>query len=210
MELQGLMSARKKVTKEEMIEAAIVLISRLGLETTSFQKIADECQVSQGAPLYHFKNKFGLFEAIASYIIERKQRLFDSVLEPTDNAYEKLVKFYQSELSWALIYAAEAEVYMNLFALSGFNPEFSKLYHKQQTYALENIIALLYAGKREQLFNYTADEKVLAQALFDFQIGMYVNLVAGKQIIHKKTEIESRIKIGIATLTGYKDENSVK
>src|SRR5262245_54331233 len=68
------MTARKRRTRDRLLDAAEVIVGRDGVTSLTFDALAAEAGVSKGTTLYHFPSK----EALTSAMIERFVARFDT------------------------------------------------------------------------------------------------------------------------------------
>lgn len=193
-------------TQEQIISKTILLFAKHGYENTSFQMIADVCKISRAAPVYHFKTKFGLFEAIIKHLHEKKmsQILSKDHILITDNAYEKIKKYFKGVIGWNLISTSEAEVFLLLFYFAAHDNQFAKLYHKILLTERQILEEFLLAGKRENIFHFIEDYKQVASSLYDLLLGFSVNSLAGRFEVLPMFEVDEKLMNIVRKLTLYK------
>jgi AcrR family transcriptional regulator len=172
-------------TQALILQKALELFSRHGYDQTSFQMIANELKVSQAAPLYHFKSKFGLFEAMVHMILRDLSEYLTE--EPAQNAtlelrLEALVSAYAN---WTLIKTSEGQVLSLLYYFAAFENSFAGLYTEFQRQMYAQILSRLPEG---------SDRELKATLMLDFVLGLGVNLLAGRRQVFAPREIHARIK----------------
>ncbi|MGI8328898.1 TetR/AcrR family transcriptional regulator [Actinomadura scrupuli] len=64
-------SARREVTRQRLLDAAVVLIADQGFTATTVDQIAERAGVAKGTVYYNFRSKAALFSALLEYGIER-------------------------------------------------------------------------------------------------------------------------------------------
>src|SRR4051812_11497525 len=114
-------------TQLAIIEKAIELFAKHGYDQTSFQMIADACKVSQAAALFHFKNKFGLFEAVALHCataFEQFNRGAPLVPDPSENVR----KYLRDYATWLSIKPNQGQVMFLLYYFASYERRFAELY----------------------------------------------------------------------------------
>jgi len=202
MALQKLTKGQQ--TQKRFVEAAILLFSQNGFEKTSFQMIADACKVSQSAPLYHFKNKEGLLEAVMLFIWNKSQEQIAEAFKKDDNAYQRLLKFFKVNVSRAIIFKAETETQLVFFYQVCFNQRLASLYREILISSRGEIEELLLAGKREGILHFEMSSDHLAQNLYDALLGFQINVLAGKKESFTMSSMEKRISSFLIHMVGYK------
>jgi TetR/AcrR family transcriptional regulator, cholesterol catabolism regulator len=91
-------------TQEQILDAAMQIIVRDGLEETSMRAVAEEAEVSLGLLGYHFEGKENLivsaFQRAASRLMEITQELLDAAGDdPQARIQAGLRSFFDDELS---------------------------------------------------------------------------------------------------------------
>ena len=196
-------------TREQILSQSVLLFAKHGYENTSFQMIAEKCDVSRAAPLYHFKTKFGLFEAIVRHLQKKKM---DQILDPnniliTDNGFEKLRKFFKGTVGWTLISTSEAEIFLLLYYFAAHDKLFASLYQEILADEQKCIEGFLLAGKREGHFQFSERSEVLASMIHDLLVGFSVNSLAGRHQVYNMTEVDRKLMKLLEKLTGYEEKD---
>lgn len=198
-------------TQELIMKTAIRLFAQRGFEEVSLQEIADECGISRAAPLYHFKTKSGLFEAIVQRSRRRKSEAIAAEVERAieDDAFQRLAKLFRVSCAWSFISSSEAEAFLLLHYFAAHNAHFARLYQQILGEERRQIEQLLLAGKREGLFSFEEPSRELATALHDVLTGFAVNALAGRNQVDLP-DLEARAIGLLSKMTGYRKPDSVK
>lgn len=83
-----------KNLKEEILEVSKHMFYELGYDATTFQKIADELNITKGAITYHFKNKHLIVAHIFDLFFEGVRSFIDSYPENYINFYWRCCTMY--------------------------------------------------------------------------------------------------------------------
>lgn len=95
-------TASKAVRQQQLIEATIRCIARLGLSDTTIAAVANEAGLSQGIINLHFKSKEKLLLATLEYVVDEYKTIWERVLaaagpEPAERlAALAMVDFHRS------------------------------------------------------------------------------------------------------------------
>lgn len=89
------------VRRNEILDAARVLIYTRGYEQMSVQEVVDALHISKGAFYHYFDSKPALLEALVNRMEEEaSQFLLPIVNDPRKNALEKLNLFFAAAAQW--------------------------------------------------------------------------------------------------------------
>lgn len=190
-------------TRELILETAISLLAKKGYEQMSFQEIADTCNLSQAAPLYHFKSKEGLFREAIEYIRKNRTKWVSYDIQVKDDAYQRLLKYFRGRIDWANVYRFEAVVFSLLSHFAAFNKDFAELYQSILKDERDEIESLIAAGLREKIFHTQQHTSLLAEILHDAILGMTINLLAGRGVLSTPRQWEKKIKYILQSVLGW-------
>jgi AcrR family transcriptional regulator len=172
--------ARKKgpVTRDLILDSAIAAFARHGLDA-SFQRIASDCGLSQGAIFHHFPDRESLIDGVLQKIVARNHQTVSASVRVTDSAPERLMKHFRGNLEWGLSYPEEAQILLLVYYLACVGPHFSALYAQMLANARNRILEHVHAGVREGAFDPAIDARVAAEVLHDALVGCFVNALSG-------------------------------
>lgn len=164
-------------TREKMVDEAIRLMAKHGFHDTSFQKIADGCDMSQSACLKHFPTKMHLARAVMEKIIRGNHSYVSKTFDAKDDAVTRLTKHFEGNLKWAVALPAHAQITVLLYYLASFDETLRDLYLNLAHGARERVRELVFAGQREKGISTTSPEE-LSITLYDLLLGSFVAFVA--------------------------------
>ncbi len=162
-------------SQEAIIKTALKLFAERGIEATSFQGLADELGISQGAVMHHYPTKTKLFAACFEAAIEHNRLVLSSIMDPTDDARTLLIKHFRGSWQWLLKYPHDGSLVTLLYYYATFNKEFTRLYEQVKNTARQRIAQYLYAGLRESQFRLDLNVERVAAQLHDYLLGTLVN-----------------------------------
>jgi len=164
-------------TRIQIISQATKIFGTQGYSKSSFKNIADACAITQSAVLYHFNDKLSLFKAVVSSTIEENGKLVSDLIGIGDDAYEKLIKHFEGNYTWAVKHKHNAQIMTCIYHLATYDREFQLMYSEILKAAREKIHAHLLSGEREKLSSFSAPPELVAQTLHDQLLGMLLNTV---------------------------------
>lgn len=115
--------AKKKTTKQKILEAALKLFNRDGLVNVRLQHIADEAFMSIGNMAYHFPNKEAIVMSLYEELTKKQKDLlaeyrivplfdyFDHLIRQTFELQQVYIFFYLDTLEITRAYAKIAKVH---------------------------------------------------------------------------------------------------
>jgi len=194
------MGTKGDQARNRIIDTAIMLYSKHGYDQTSFQMIAKELNITHTAPIYHFKNKLGLFTAVVNRIFARADDIILGTIDPADTADSRLVKYFQGHMTWTYIYKREADVFSLLSYFACINDDFAELYKQITLTKRSQIFKILESGKESGVLKFDMASEIQAIILLDFLVGMLLFRLAGRKEVRPIEEINFRIKETIQSL----------
>jgi len=191
-------------TKQKITAAAIQLVAKHGFAETSFQMIGDELGLSQSAVLYHFPSKNALMEELVRTIIRHNHEIVDGLIEITDDAGRRLLKYCVGNLTWALRYRRQdAQILILLYYLACRGKRFSEMFAQMIAGGRERIMDHLLAGTREGLFRLKSEPAAVAETIQNSLFGAMLYAASAPKGSLSAAELEGKWKEVITALTGY-------
>ncbi|WP_404457793.1 TetR/AcrR family transcriptional regulator [Oceanobacillus kapialis] len=86
--------------REQIIVAAIAVLTEIGYVSTSLSKIADKANVSTGLISYHFSGKEDLMRNTLMYLVEQERAFIKEKVEQNQTYMEKLMAFIEASLAY--------------------------------------------------------------------------------------------------------------
>lgn len=204
-EKQKLAERKRKgqITREKILESAIEQFSKNGYDKTSIEMLAKDCGVTHVAILYHFQNKLGLFRSVVDYVVGRCQTIVNENVDKNDDAYGRLIKYFESYLTWTIVYRSEAQVLLLLSYFATVDNSLGEIYKTVMQSVRDSLENLLLAGKREGLLEYEGSSALLARTLHDSLFGMVMNVVAGHLAPVPPKQLKDTIRTAVQSLTRF-------
>lgn len=186
--------AKGSIKKRLIIDTALYLFARDGVQNVSFQKIADHAGLKQTSVIYHYKNKDELLVNAIESTLGRSSELIRKLSGPTDSAYKRLCNHFKGNLEWVSQYPNEASIFILLYYEASTNKKMALLYSKLIKNIRIKYQEYLYAGIREKIFDIQEDEvEMLSEVIHEQLMGILINYVTLKDVtkeyLIKKWEI---------------------
>lgn len=178
-------------SKKQIIEKAISMYSRYGYDETSFQKISKELDLSHTAPIYHFKNKLGLFKAVVNQVFERAEAIVLDSYEDNDSAEQKLTKYFKGHITWTYIFKNEANVFCLLSYFASFKAEFAEIFSEIANEKRQQIQSIL--KDTDQMRDEVDRLEFISNVLVDYLHGLILFRLSDQKSAPKVSEINDRI-----------------
>lgn len=106
-------------TREQILDAALLVFSRKGYSATTLQDVAAEAGLTRGAVYWHFKGKAELYTALLGERFARANAVFSEALSSTSSPLEALERL----LTRSLEMLEEDPEYRGVLSLSLFKAE---------------------------------------------------------------------------------------
>ncbi len=196
-------AGKGEASRERIAKAALKRFAQEGFYQASIQSIADACKISQSAVLYHFPTKEHLVEDVIKRIVVHNHEIVSAGQKIEDNAYERLRKHFELNLSWAVDFVEEAQIIILLYYLACVDARFSALYETILGAARKRISEYLWAGKREKLFKDSLQVDAVAEILHDGLLGGVINTITQKNKKSLMKSVQEKWQKLLAETTGY-------
>jgi AcrR family transcriptional regulator len=139
-------------TKLRIMEAAIRSYASVGLEKSTFDRIAKLCKTSRPLVQHYFNDREELTLWVIKYIRARFQKYcIDCFLKETQ--VERQIEVYvRSVFDWCKDYPMDARVWLHFYYLCSFKPDYRALNTELVTLGQKRIAGLIQLGVDQGLF----------------------------------------------------------
>lgn len=86
--------------REQVIKAAIKVLTEIGYHSTSLSKIANKANISTGLISYHFSGKEDLMKNTLMYVVEHERAYIKEKVASKQTYMEKLLTFIEASLAY--------------------------------------------------------------------------------------------------------------
>ncbi len=86
--------------REQIIKAAVEVLSEIGYVSTSLSKIANKANISTGLISYHFSGKEDLMNNTLMYLVQQEWVFIKEKVEQKQTPTEKLMAFIEASLAY--------------------------------------------------------------------------------------------------------------
>ena len=140
-------------TQKKVIDAAIKCLTQFGLHQTTFQKIADESNLSQSLVMHYFMKKDDIFPVVWDSIYQEALKTTSTRLQ-TQSSVEYKIREYIN-VSWELFNQNEAltKIYIQLYFLSSFDDKLKATNSNVKRVAINRIAEIIVEGQKLGAFN---------------------------------------------------------
>ncbi|GLO64447.1 TetR/AcrR family transcriptional regulator [Oceanobacillus kimchii] len=100
--------------KEQIIKAAIEVLTEIGYIKTSLSKIAKKAQISTGLISYHFSGKDDLMNNTLAFLVQEERAFIKDKVDNKQTYMEKLLAFIEASLVHQVIYRANTTALLEI------------------------------------------------------------------------------------------------
>ncbi|MER7212605.1 TetR/AcrR family transcriptional regulator [Streptosporangium sp. NPDC000239] len=115
----GSPSRTRRARREDLIAAAVRVISQDGYPAASLERIAREAGTSKGTALYHFASKEELYQAVVTTLFEDGAAFMAERLRAAKTPTEKLRTYIETNLRFITLNPAHAGATQRIIENSG-------------------------------------------------------------------------------------------
>ncbi|MCZ4281070.1 TetR/AcrR family transcriptional regulator [Kiloniella laminariae] len=120
-------AAQKVFRKQQLIDATIDCIDRLGFSDTTLAKVADRAGVSQGIVIFHFKSKDILFLETLRFMAEEYRNAWATALEEAgEDPVEQLCAVVRADFNRSVFNRKKIAVWYAFWGESKSRPTYMK------------------------------------------------------------------------------------
>lgn len=166
-----------ELTKNRLLDAAIEIIGKFGEHQTSFQRIADACDVSQALPVRYFKTRENLILEVVKRLVETAKFETANALADTETASEQLIAYFEVSFSLIRKYPHLGKVYALFYYLASYDPEFTRLNSAVRKNAIDRIRGIIVSGVNSGEFE-VENPALLAQTMHTNLTGLILNTLS--------------------------------
>jgi AcrR family transcriptional regulator len=176
--------------KNQIIQAAIRVFSRKGIEAARMEEIAAEAGMSIGGVYWYYKSKADVVLAILDWLLEEDRCLMETMTQGQGTVKERLLAYTDDYLEGVTQYQPVLD---ELYSLASHNPEINRRLQADYSSFRLALIRLIEQGlERGELK--AVDPQVLAltiMALHDgmFELGLIDSEIMVKRDLHLAYEL---------------------
>lgn len=148
----------------QIIEGAIKSYASVGVENTTYDRIAKICKISRPLVQHYFEDKESLFEMVATYIRSHFQQIAIQAIKTETEPSKQLAAYIHSTFFWIKKFPHHACVWQLIFYYCHLNPKLRDLNTQVVDMGTERIASLLTMGKSQNIFS-CKDVRATAQLI---------------------------------------------
>ncbi|MDG0792272.1 TetR family transcriptional regulator [Cohnella ginsengisoli] len=127
--------------REQVIKAAIKVLTDIGYHSTSLSKIANKAKISTGLISYHFSGKEDLMRNTLMYLVEHERSYIKEKVAPQPTYMEKLTAFIQASLAYLGTNGENSNALLEI-VINGRTPD-NVPYYQAEVHEEDGLIVLL-------------------------------------------------------------------
>lgn len=169
----------KEKKRKEIIEAAIVVFSRIGYHRATIREIAEEAGVGKGTVYEYFESKEDLFLHMSEYLYERYMQSQRDALESIENPEEQIRSLIVSTLENAVVWRGLTYLFIDMWSeldRIGKEDKLRKLMSAMLGNLVREIAGCIGNGKRKGRFK-DVDETLVSHIILAALDGLVFQLL---------------------------------
>lgn len=182
-------------TKIKLEEGIVYCLSSYGIQGTTFQSVADHCEVSQASVVKYFKNRESLIWVAFEWLLNQAKAKTEVVLKtPNLTSIEMLNRYI--DVSMDIFYSKKetSKIYILLYYLSSHDPKFLKFNSDLKKTAVSRIQNILEIGKQDGDLVFSQSSEFLAKLIHNNLSGLLINSVT-EISSYSTTELANLMKL---------------
>lgn len=177
-----------------IIDKALKLYGQFGFANTSMQMIAEECSLSQGAVMQHFKSRERLFESVRMSVSKSNHDFVDKKMKITLNGLESLKVHMMSNIEWALKFRSHALIIYAVYESAIYDKDKKLTASSAARLGAERILRYIYAAQREKLVREDIQVEEASEILQEYLLGITLKSLGDPQVSALNSSIERKIE----------------
>jgi AcrR family transcriptional regulator len=142
---------RSERTRIQIIEAAIRCYASIGMDNTTYEKIAAVCKVSRPLVIYHFPDYEKLALSTFRYVRANMQEFAVNAIESKQTSAEQFIAYVESVFQWTVKYEQHFKVWLLFYYFCGINPQFNEIHTELVTIGHQRIAILINQLRKNNL-----------------------------------------------------------
>lgn len=176
--------------KQQLIDATIDCIDKLGLSQTTLAKIAERAGLSQGNVVFHFHSKEALLEQTLHHVNEEYQANWQQALAAAgNNPYRQLRAITRAAFAPQICNRKKISVWFAFWGESRSRPKYMKICGASDQVFSDKLLALCEAIEKQQGARLSASTAALSiEGMID---GQWQNFLLGVAGFKRERAIEA-------------------
>jgi AcrR family transcriptional regulator len=168
--------------KEQIIQAAVRVFSRKGIEAARMEEIAAEACLSIGGVYWYYRSKEEMLLAVSNWLLEEDRRLIDQMTQSQGTVKERLLAYIEDYLE---VVEQNRRLLDELMIMASQNPAIHDCLQADYNFFREVFVNLVGQG-RERGELKSVDASTLALAIMALHDGMFDLAMIDPQIVVKR------------------------
>ena len=163
--------------KEAIARAAMICISKYGIEKTNSYAIAKEMGIAQSGVFYHFPSQTDLFDSLLTRISLKNHELVSQLQKKKKTAsnLERLKIYITGNLAWAHRFPEQVGVLLNSFMKTSYSKAMTEKVLVTLGAGEESIYRYLACGVVEKEFRVRGEIRETAKLIHETLIGAIIS-----------------------------------
>lgn len=170
------MGRKGDLQKQRVIESASYCLTHFGERGTTFQAIAEHCQISQASVVKYLKNRDNIFPTVLEFWITRARSKTEEVLSPNVSPEKKLREYLK--VSNDLFHETHeiSIIMLTLHYFAGVNEKYRAINSEIKEVAQKRIAAIIEEGIKDGSFK-KVNVRLIAKTIHNNLMGYLLSSV---------------------------------
>lgn len=172
---------RSQKTKFHILEAAIESYVTVGIEKTTFDRLAVNAGVTRPLVMRYFPDRDELFKLVIQFIRENLQQMAIQAMAKQTSPTSILKAYVQSTFDWIEQFPKHAKVWLLFYYYCGIRSDLLKINSELVVAGHQRITLLIEAGKKQGTFK-VKDASICAKNIQNLITGSLLSRLTEKDV----------------------------
>jgi AcrR family transcriptional regulator len=200
MQVDSSPKTKGEQTREKIIRAAIRCLANYGDKDTTFQRIADECGISQPLVVHYLKSRESIFPLVLGQLLEQAKTMTEKALASARSPSDKLKAYLKISLHIFRSEPETARIYLMLHHFASYDERYKSINTQIRKDAVERIELILKAGISTGEFKSVNRPQIYAKTLHNSLVGLLIGIATDSSGLTDKTLLSSLEEILLGPL----------
>lgn len=169
-------TSKGEKTKARILRSALYCLAHFGERETTFQKIADQCGVSQPLVVHYFKSRDNIYRLVLEHFVAIARQKTEESLNSRLSPPEKLRDYFRVSLAVVRDDPEWARIYLMLYYFAGFSDEYRAINSAVKAIAVNRVANILREGVEKGSFQIDNIE-LTAKSIHIHVVGLLLNVL---------------------------------
>lgn len=134
-------------TRQQLLEAALAVMARSGLEGLTIRRVADEANAALGSIQYHFDDKDDLVNGAFGLLVDRMVEVSLFAVSDVEDPTERVIAFIRAAFSPEIMDSDFLPLRLTLWAAAPSRPDIAAINEALHQHYLERLSSLIAAAR---------------------------------------------------------------